>query len=140
MMKRKRRRRLCVVVANILIFGGLLFPASIWAESSSASFSLKSSVLSGGGGSMNSASFESQSTVGQPTPIMDADDIPAPPQSVSYNSYPGYWYTLGAESGCEDLGAFAATYGLTSADVDFNRACDFDKDNDIDGLDLAELI
>lgn len=41
---------------------------------------------------------------------------------------------------CLDAAVMATTYGLTSADAAFNRACDFDKDNDIDGRDLAQLM
>ena len=75
-------------------------------------------------------------TVGQSTPLMDPTD---PPYSTSYDNYPGFWYTLDAEgpAGCEDLGAFAATYGLLSGDGAYSSACDSDGDGDVDGTDLA---
>ncbi len=88
---------------------------------------------------MASGNFATNATAGQPSPIMDTDDVPSPPQSATFNNYPGYWYTLDAEAGCPDVAAFAVTYGLTSADVDFNHGCDFDMDNDVDGQDLAEF-
>lgn len=87
---------------------------------------------------MASGSFSNNATVGQPTPIMDQDDIPAPPQSTSFTNSPGFWYTMDG-AGCS-VAAFASCFGLMSADPGYNRSCDFDKDNDIDGSDLAELI
>ena len=41
---------------------------------------------------------------------------------------------------CIALTVFLNSYGLTSVDDGFNPACDFNKDNDIDGLDLSELM
>ena len=86
---------------------------------------------------MSSGSFSTTGTAGQSTPIMDADDIPSPPESTNFKNFPGFHYTLEAEAGCPDTASFAGTFGLTSADPAYNSGCDFDKDNDVDGQDLA---
>ncbi|MBU4263902.1 MAG: hypothetical protein KKC76_18760 [Proteobacteria bacterium] len=137
-MKKKKKRRQGVF--QMLLAGGLLYPSLLLAAGSSTSFNLDTSVISGGGGGMTSGSFSSNATIGQPTPIMDQDDIPVPPGSTNFASYPGYWYTVDGEAGCAGVAAFALCYGLSSADPGYNRGCDFDKDNDIDGSDLAELM
>jgi len=137
-MKKKKKRRQGIF--QMLLAGGLLYPSLLLAASSSTSFNLDTSVISGGGGGMTSGSFSNNATIGQPTPIMDQDDIPAPPESTDFVNYPGYWYTIEGEAGCGGVAAFASCYGLTSADPAYNRGCDFDKDNDIDGSDLAVLM
>ena len=55
----------------------------------SASYKIPSTVLSGGGSPMSSASYTGNSTLGQPSPLMDPSD---PPTSTSYDNYPGFWY------------------------------------------------
>ena len=54
---------------------------------SSASYSIPTMVISGGGNSMTSSSFSLVSTLGQPTVLGHGS-------STSYKSYPGFWYTL----------------------------------------------
>ncbi len=125
---------------KVMILGLMLMPASVLAGSASSSFAIPSSVISGGGGAMSSGSFQASGVTGQPTPIMDADNIPSPPQSSGFNNLPGFYYTLAAAAGCTDIAAFALTFGLTSADPAYNNGCDFDKDNDVDGLDAAAFV
>lgn len=43
---------------------------------------------------MSSANFQMNSTLGQPSPLMSADD---PPVSENYANYPGFWYTIDIE-------------------------------------------
>jgi hypothetical protein len=62
---------------------------------SSPNFTIRSSVLSGGGGDMGSANFNLLSTAGQSTPLMNQDELPF---SMSWDLYPGFWYTVGQES------------------------------------------
>ncbi|MCB9358090.1 MAG: hypothetical protein H6508_01385 [Calditrichaeota bacterium] len=47
----------------------LLFPAVLWAQSSSENFTLTKSVMDAGGGASSSANFGLVSAFGQPTPI-----------------------------------------------------------------------
>ncbi|MCB1060950.1 MAG: hypothetical protein KDB65_12010 [Calditrichaeota bacterium] len=47
----------------------LLFPALLWAQSSSENFTLTKSVMDAGGGASSSESFGLVSSFGQPTPI-----------------------------------------------------------------------
>jgi len=110
-------------------------PASAHAASS-ASFSIPSSVLGGGGGVSSSSGFHTDATAGQPSPIMDQA---APPQSTSFNNQPGFWYTLGAAA-CGDLATFAPTFGKVSGEPGYSGACDFDTDGDVDGGDLSVFI
>lgn len=135
-MKKKKRRRLGIF--QMLLAGGLLYPSLLPAASSSTSFTLETSVISGGGGGMASGSFSNNATIGQPSPIMDQEDMPVPPQSTGFANYPGYWYTLEG-AGCS-IAAFASCLGLTSAEPGYRGGCDFDEDDDIDGSDLAAWI
>lgn len=116
------------------------------AQMSSPNFKITTSVLSGGGGAMESDSFKADATLGQPTPLMDPDD---PPMSFNYANEPGFWYTIEAELAdvCEgdfdedgdvdgtDLADFSADFGRTDCSGDC--AGDFDDDGDVDGTDLA---
>jgi hypothetical protein len=60
-------------------------------EMTSDTYSIPTSVLSGGGGAMTSTSFGADGTVGQPSPLMDPT---LPPTSLNYELYPGFWYTV----------------------------------------------
>ena len=120
------------VFAFTLIFS---FALAALADMGSANYRITTSVMSGGGAPMGSASYESDSTLGQPSPLMDPAD---PPGSTNYWLDPGFWYTLeGGIGECTELSCFAATYGLMSGDTGFNGACDFEPDGDVDGSDLA---
>ena len=57
----------------------------------SANYRITTTVVSGGGGPMSSASFQANGTIGQPTPIME-DGMD--PFSNNYGLLPGFWYTL----------------------------------------------
>ena len=116
---------------------GLIFCFAVGAvaDMGSENYRIPTSVISGGGAPMDSANYQTDSTMGQPSPLMDPA---APPWSTNYDLYPGFWYTLEAGTAeCTELSCFAATYGLTSADAGYNPACDFDHDGDVDGMDLA---
>ena len=72
----------------ILCFMLGLSPICI-AEMSSDNYSIPTSVLSGGGAPMSSGSYQMNSTMGQPSPLMQGDQNP---WSVNYDLYPGFWY------------------------------------------------
>ena len=84
---------------------------------------------------MGSANFGMNSTLGQPSPLMNPAD---PPYSDVYDLYPGFWYTLDAQIVCGDLAAFAAAFGRVSGDPEYSPECDTEPDGDVDGVDLAE--
>ena len=134
-----------VVLAVACMMG---FTVLALAEMQSTTYTIPTSVFSGGGGPMNATSYNADGTVGQPSPLMD----PAlPPTSLNYELYPGFWYTveLAAIDLCEgdfdgdgdvdgsDLALFAADFGRT--DCASGPLCegDFDNDGDVDGSDLA---
>ena len=131
----------------ILIFI-LGFSLSAFAGMGSQSYHITTSVISGGGAPMASTSFQNNSTLGQPSPLMDSND---PPYSASYDLYPGFWYTLEARfiEPCEgdfdgdgdvdgsDLAVFAADFGRTDCHTGPICEGDFDSDGDVDGSDLA---
>jgi hypothetical protein len=89
------------------------------AQMQSEHYRITTSVMSGGGGPMDSGSgtYRLNGTMGQPSPLMDAAD---PPYSLNYDLYPGFWYTLGA--GC-------------LWDIEPESG-----DGDVDGADLAVFI
>lgn len=135
-----------VGIAVALMFG--VFVQGQAAEMNSATYVIPSTSMSGGGAPMTSFSYEANGTVGQSTPLMDPGD---PPVSISYDLFPGFWYTLvppGLEP-CEgdfepdgdvdvnDLVVFAADFGRADCDVGDPCEGDFEPDNDVDGLDLA---
>jgi len=62
-----------------------------FASIGSQSYSIPTSVLSGGGTTMASENFRMNSTIGQPSALMQQDD---PPCSETYSNYPGFWYTI----------------------------------------------
>lgn len=100
-------------------FACLLFSVTMaHAQMTSQHYAITSSVLSGGGIPMSSSSFQTEGTLGQPSPLMDPFN---PPNSTNYDLYPGFWYTLDA-----------VLYGcLWDIEPEFG-------DGDVDGSDLAE--
>ena len=126
------------------------FAVSAVAEMGSANYRIPTSVMSGGGTPMESTSYQADSTLGQPSPLMDPAD---PPGSTNYDLYPGFWHTV--EPGpvgdsCEgdfnddgdvdgsDLAVFAADFGRTDCTGSPDHCeGDFNKDGDVDGSDLA---
>ena len=141
-------RNVCLVVALAV---ALLLPVSMQAaEMTSASYTMSSTVMSGGGAPMTSMSYKANGTLGQPSPLMDPG---APPVSLSYNLQPGFWYTLETEEiiPCEgnfdgdtdvdgsDLAVFAGDFGRTDCASAPPCEGDFDDDDDVDGSDLAKF-
>lgn len=108
-------------------------------EMGSANYRITTSVISGGGGTMSSTAgnYQMTSTLGQPSPLMQASN---PPSSPLFSLYPGFWYTLGAGvETCEYLDVFALAFGSVAGDTNYCAACDFDDDGDVDGSDLANV-
>lgn len=127
----------------------LVFTFTSFAEMSSNNYTISTSVMSSGGGPMDSGSYQTNSTLGQSSPLIDPAD---PPGSTNYDLYPGFWYTLEAsipQNDCpgdfdtdgdvdgSDLAIFAADFGRTDCDTGELCEGDFDGDNDVDGSDLA---
>ena len=106
-------RCLITILALILMF----IPGQTTSEMSSTNYRITTTVVSGGGGPMGSASFQTNGTLGQPTPLPDPAD---PPFSDAYDLYPGFWYTV-------------ANIGLTFPG-------DFNGDRDVDGEDLVNYL
>jgi hypothetical protein len=130
------RKKILYTTCFFVFILGLSFEA--FAQMGSESYSIPTSVLSGGGGPMSSENYETNTTLGQTSPIMDPAD---PPYSDNYDLYPGFWYTLEAGiTGCENLSSFATAYGALSTDLNYNSLCDFNVDGDIDGSDLSDFI
>ncbi|MBE9580667.1 MAG: hypothetical protein IMF18_03505 [Proteobacteria bacterium] len=120
------------ILHTVLIVGLIsCFAVGAIAEMGSENYRIPTSVMSGGGEPMDSATYKTNSTVGQPSPLMDpAAD---PPYSDSYYNYPGFWYTLEGGIAVCNLASFAAAFGSVSS----GSPCDSDYDGDVDGLDLA---
>ena len=106
-------RCLITILALILMF----IPGQTTSEMSSTNYRITTTVVSGGGGPMGSASFQTNGTLGQPSPLPDPAD---PPFSDSYDLYPGFWYTV--------------------ANIVLTCPGDFNGDRDVDGSDLAEYL
>jgi hypothetical protein len=80
---KKKALLLVVCLAFIAVYA---YPG---AAIESTSYKIPSTVLSGGGSPMSSASYTGNSTLGQPSPLMNPS---SPPTSTSYDNYPGFWY------------------------------------------------
>ncbi len=94
----------------------LLLPVDAGAQMSSDNYHITATVMSGGGGPMQSTNYLMNSTVGQPSPLIDPL---LPPQSTNYDLVIGFWYTVGVSSEC---------------------LYDYLGDGDVDGADLAEFM
>jgi hypothetical protein len=105
-----KTKMLVVIIAHIWILG---LAMNSLADMESESYRITTSTMSGGGGTMGSANYQTSSTLGQSSPLMDPSDQPG---SESYWLFPGFWYTL--PLGCD---------------------YDFYEDGDVDGEDLAEF-
>ncbi len=114
-----------------VFFGGLLVASGVFAQ-----YNVVSSVMSGGGGTSESASFKNSGTIGQPTPLETEADAAS---SYSFLNQPGFWYTVDAVVSCDSAASMAAAFGSVNGDSGYNVMCDFDKDGDVDGLDLLEF-
>jgi len=111
----KKKNRLFLLLVMMSIFLGISIADAT--EMSSTNFHITTTVISDGGGFMNSANFQINGTVGQPTPLPDTAD---PPFADSYDLFPGFWNVI--------------------ANINLFCPGDDDFDKDIDGLDLAAYI
>jgi hypothetical protein len=93
-------------------------PIPVDADMSSSNYRITTTVVSGGGGPMESGSYKVNATLGQPSPLIDPAD---PPWSTNYDLLTGFWYTQGAGSCRWDIEPLAG-------------------DGDVDGADLAEYL
>jgi hypothetical protein len=140
-----KKKTLYIVIAFGVIFG---FTQFAFTDMGSENYRIPTSVMSGGGAPMDSASYQTESTLGQPSPLMDPAN---PPWSTNYDLYPGFWYTIetAAVDLCEgdfepdgdvdgsDLAVFAADFGRTDCGTGEPCEGNFDEDGDVDGSDLA---
>jgi len=76
-------------VPFIFCLAFIMLSAYSAAAMESTTYKIPSTVLSGGGAPMSSTSYDMNSTLGQPSPLMDSTN---PPTSTSYDNYPGFWY------------------------------------------------
>ena len=83
------KRQIVYFISAVIIM--ICFASTAYCNMSSNNYSIPTSVLSGGGISMSSANYIVESTLGQPTPIMELGGFPT---SSNYVLYPGFWYTL----------------------------------------------
>jgi hypothetical protein len=73
----------------ILVFFLVLGSAPAgFAELESANYRITTSELTSAGPAMTSTSYQINSTLGQPSPLMDPDK---PPYSKYFSLYPGFW-------------------------------------------------
>ena len=107
-------RYLFSIIAMVYLFEVLVLPVA--ADMSSTNYRITPTVMSGGGAPMGSVNFQMNSTLGQPSPLMEQG---MDPYSDNYGLLPGFWYTIGADSGC---------------------LYDYLNDGDVDGADLAEFL
>ena len=136
-MKKIKR---CSMPLLVLVFAvGLVLaaPPEAFGGMESDSYAITTAVVSGGGGSMASDNYQLQSTIGQPSPLLDQA---APPYSDVYDLYPGFWYTIETGPVCVDLAAFAAAFGSLDGDGNYDISCDLNSDGDVDGSDLSAFI
>jgi hypothetical protein len=103
----------------------------------SDNYSIPTSVLSGGGEPMTSASYQTDATLGQPSPVTDSS-------SANYGLNPGFWYTVELEAAevCEcDLNTdgtcnmfdwiiFAPDWGRTDCNEPAAEPCECDLNDD----------
>ena len=112
-------------------------------EMESDNFRISTSVLSGGSAPMNSGNYQMNSTLGQPTPLIDGDVIPL---STNYELYPGFWYTLPVMEGnldgdCDvDRDDLDILLGHRNQPASECAECDLDGDGTITVLDARKLV
>ena len=109
--KEKHDMRIELYLTTICMI--LIFSQTIYAGMESTHYSIPTSVLSGGGTPMTSSSFQTNGTIGQPSPLN-------PGLSTTFEVNPGFWYTLSKSNCIWDI---------------FN-----DNDGDVDGVDLYRFI
>jgi len=80
------------IILILTLFASLLClvkPAG--AEMQSSTYRIPTSIFSGGGAPMSSGSYQMNSTIGQPSSLMQGGQNP---WSANYDLYPGFWYTI----------------------------------------------
>ena len=109
----QRKIVVCALVPPFI----LLLTMAGWTEMVSDNFRIRTSVQSGGGAVAGSSRYQIQSTLGQPSPLLETDDMPF---SDNFELYSGFWYTV----------------------ADGGETCpgDLDGDKDVDGVDIELLI
>ena len=136
--------RMHLISSLVILLIGLVI--TVEAKMTSTNYTISTTVMSGGGGPMESANYRIIGTLGQSSPLID----PAfPPQSPNYDLLTGFWYTIGSTppfSACpadfepdgdvddDDLTILAEGFGESGLVVDT------DEDGDMDGKDLWEMV
>jgi hypothetical protein len=95
----REEKRFSHILSASLFLVMILFSAGVvFAQQSSANYSIDTDVLSGGGSECSSTNYFLMSTLGQATAI-------GPAASANYLNYAGFWYTIPQpQEGCYYLG------------------------------------
>jgi hypothetical protein len=119
-----------------------------FAQMGSDNYSIPTSVLSSGGTPMTSASYQTDATLGQSSPVTDSS-------SANYGLSPGFWYTVEIEAAevCEcdlngdgscnilDWPYFIEDWGSTNCnDPGVDCECDLNGDGSCNILDWPYFI
>lgn len=99
------------------------FAISAPAQMGSENYSIPTSVLSGGGAPMSSGSYQTNATLGQPSPLAEGDQSP---HSDNYTNYPGFWYTIEAEVISGGAGEVIESWAPASNTDPWGIACSSD--------------
>ena len=83
------RKRIILILTLFASLLCLVQPAG--AEMQSSTYRIPTSIFSGGGAPMSSSNYQTNSTLSQPTPLIDTANLP---YSDNYENYPGFWYTI----------------------------------------------
>jgi hypothetical protein len=106
-------------------------------EMTGTNYRITATVISGAGGPMSSASYRSDSTLGQPSPLMAAL---VQPVSESYALYPGFWYAVGPRGTVsdEDSDGDGIKDGIEIPGCTDHQDVDSDNDGIRDGVEDAD--
>lgn len=96
--------------------------AALAEDLTGATYSIITPGISSGGNSVisDSGSYQGNITLGQSTPLMDQNALPAPPESTSHSLYPGFQYAAAGIKNC---------FGDQPP-----------NDSDVDGVDLVSYL
>jgi len=87
-MRNVKKRLIVLLMLTVAI---TVLPVTTASGASTAmhgsTYSITTSVISGGGGVMTSDSYQMQATIGQPSPLMEQT---SPPYSAFHDLYPGF--------------------------------------------------
>ena len=103
------KEKVCVFIGAMIIALGI--SSAGLGKISSTSYTITTTVLSSGGTPMSSTNYQTNFTLGQPSPIVITD-------STNFTLNSGFWYTM----------------------VQVSCIWDFEPDGDVDGLDLDSFI